>query len=136
MRFRNTVLDALVKFERDFPLITRTQIIAFLYIAENPGINMVELAAACRFNLPTASRAARALGPEGIVGSLPPYYGLVDIFSNPINAQRRVLRLSAAGVRYCAGLDEIIRRGSTIDADGEREAQTPLEAEGKLRRRK
>ncbi len=89
---------------------------AFLYIAENPGINIVELSQICGFNMPTASRVARALGPEGVEGSLPPYLGLVDVFLNPHDPRGRMLSVSEAGRALCAELDEIIGRSTPIDA--------------------
>jgi DNA-binding MarR family transcriptional regulator len=114
VRSRDSILEILVKMDREYPYITRTQLISFLYIAENPGINMVELSAVSGFSLPTASRAARSLAPKSSAASLPPYFGLIDIFHNPTDPRGRILVLSEEGVRRCEQIDEVIRRATTI----------------------
>jgi DNA-binding MarR family transcriptional regulator len=113
-RRRNVVLDSVLLFRKLHPEITLNGIVAFLYIAENPGINIVELSQICGFNMPTASRVARALGPVDVEGSLPPYLGLVDIFLNPTDPRGRVLSISERGRALCAKLDALIGEGIAI----------------------
>jgi DNA-binding MarR family transcriptional regulator len=115
-RQRDSFLDAVLLLRKRYPEITINGIMAFLYIAENPGINIVELSQICGFNMPTASRVARALGPEGVEGSLPPYLGLVDVFLNPHDPRGRMLSVSEQGRALCAELDAIIARATLIDA--------------------
>jgi DNA-binding MarR family transcriptional regulator len=113
-RQRNSFLQSIIYIRKLHPEITINGIIAFLYIAENPGINMVELSEVCGFNMPTASRVSRALGPAGVEGSLPPYLGLLDIFLNPDDPRGRVLSISQYGKTVCAELDAIIARATPI----------------------
>jgi len=113
-RRRNSFLESILLLRKLHPEITINVIIAFLYIAENPGINIVELSQICGFNMPTASRVARALGPEGVEGSLPPYLGLVDIFLNPNDPRGRMLSISDQGRDVCARLDAIIAESQPI----------------------
>lgn len=95
-------------------------IIAFLEVAENPGINMLKLSTLCDLSMATASRVARALGPAGIEGSLPPYFGLIDIFVPLDNPRGRALFVSARGREICLELDAIIEAANTIAQDGNR----------------
>jgi DNA-binding MarR family transcriptional regulator len=113
-RRRNSILESVLLLRKLHPEITINGIVAFLYIAENPGINIVELSQICGFNMPTASRVARALGPEDVEGSLPPYLGLVDIFLNPADPRGRVLSISDQGRAVCAKLDALIGEGVPI----------------------
>jgi DNA-binding MarR family transcriptional regulator len=83
-------------------------------VAENPGINMVELAEVCGITVPTASRVARALARADAEGSLPPHYGLLEISNNPRDPRGRVLRLSADGRRLCEQIEVIIAQGAPI----------------------
>ncbi len=113
-RRRNSFLEALLYLRKLHPEITVNGMLAFLYIAENPGINIVELSQICGFNMPTASRVARALGPEGVEGSLPPYLGLVDVFLNPNDPRGRVLSISEHGREVCVQLDAFIAAASPV----------------------
>jgi len=117
-RRRNSILESVLLLRKAHPEITINGIVAFLYIAENPGINIVELSQICGFNMPTASRVARALGPEDVEGSLPPYLGLVDIFLNPTDPRGRVLSISSQGRALCAKLDALIAEGVPINPSG------------------
>ena len=114
MRRRNSFLESLVMLRGAHPEITINGIVAFLYIAENPGINIVELSQICGFNMPTASRVARSLGPEGVEGSLPPYLGLVDVFLNPRDPRGRMLSISEHGQAICKRMDAAIAAADPI----------------------
>ena len=116
VRRRNSFLEATLYLRSLHPEITLNGISAFLYVADNPGINIVELSQICGFNMPTASRVARALGPEGVEGSLPPFLGLVDVFLNPDDPRGRVLSISDHGREVCSKLDTIIQAANPISA--------------------
>lgn len=113
-RRRNAVLEAVVQVRRGAPQINLTAVMAFLYVAENPGINMVELAEVCGITVPTASRVARALATATSEGALPPYYGLLEITNNPLDPRGRVLRLSQDGQRLCEKVEAVIREAHPI----------------------
>jgi DNA-binding MarR family transcriptional regulator len=116
VRKRNAVLDAVVHLRRGAPSINLTAVMAFFYVAENPGINMVELAEVCGITVPTASRVARALATSGSEGALPPFYGLLEISNNPLDPRGRVLRLSEDGRRLCEQIEGIIAEANPIFA--------------------
>lgn len=71
-RRRNTLLASLVLIRRLAPGITVSEILAFLYVAENPGVRVKELAALMETTAATASRASRALLRAEDPGVLPP----------------------------------------------------------------
>lgn len=114
-RRRNTVLAALEIARKRHPQINMKGLIAFLYVAENPGIQMVELAEVSQLALPTASRVARALCEEGVTGALPPYLGLLKLESsvNDENGARRMV-LSDAGHALRAEVDRLINMALPI----------------------
>ncbi len=88
--------------------------VAFLYIAENQGLNVTELADICRTTTATASRTARALMAEGAMDSLPPFFGLVEARPNPEDSKGRVLFLTSAGRKLRDELDLIIEQAAPI----------------------
>ena len=91
-----------------------SHVVALLYIAENEGLNVTELADVCRTTTATASRTARALMQEGAMDALPPFFGLVEARANPDDSKGRILFLTGAGRVLCDELDEIIRRATPI----------------------
>lgn len=57
----NTLFCSVEAMRALFPRLTLRQAIAFLYICENEGLNIQELAFVSRLSKQTASRAARAM---------------------------------------------------------------------------
>ncbi len=114
IRKRNAVLEAVVYLRRGAPSINLTSLMVLLYVAENPGINMVELAQVCEITVPTASRVARALGRSDAEGSLPPYHGLLEISNNPNDPRGRHLSLSSDGRMICDHIERIIAERAPI----------------------
>ena len=116
VRRRNTVLAALVLLRDSAPRLTVNELTVLLYVAENPGINIVELSIIAKLNMATASRSVRALACRGTPGALAPYAGLVEVLSNPRDGRGRLLRLTQAGLALCDQLDSIIGRAVPIGA--------------------
>jgi DNA-binding MarR family transcriptional regulator len=114
VRKRNSLLEGIVYLKRTAPSINLTAMIVFFYVAENPGINMAVLAEVCGITLSAASRTSRSLGPPDVEGSLPPFYGLVDVFDNPRDPRGRNLQLSERGRLVCEQIDLIIAAASQI----------------------
>jgi len=107
-RRRNSILGALEILRALDPGITINNLIVLLYVAENQGLNVSELAAICGLNKPTASRAVRALASVGEAGALPPHLGLVKLCRDGPAKNSRTLRLTPAGERLCARLERLI----------------------------
>ena len=114
LRRRNAVLECLERCRRLTRPMSLSHVVVFLYIAENQGLNVTELADVCRTTTATASRTARAMLDEGAMDALPPYFGLVEAHPNPQDSKGRVLFLTKAGRRLRDELDEIIRQAATI----------------------
>ena len=107
-RRRNSLLECLERLRRVLPAANLMQLLAFLYICENEGINLAELAQVCRTTRATASRTARALAIARLRGALAGSVGLIDMHANPNWTYGRILHLSEAGRRLAADLDAII----------------------------
>jgi len=108
MRRKNTLLKCLEMCRDLHPNFGLPDVIAFLYVCENEGLTMAELAYVSQHAVATASRRVRSLGPEGQPGSLEPYLGLVDFTPNPDDERGRLMRLTAEGRALRDRLDQVI----------------------------
>jgi DNA-binding MarR family transcriptional regulator len=117
MRKRNTILAALERFRDGTPDLWVNNIVTFLYVSENEGINIKELAEISRLSLPTASRAIRSFASPGDTDSARPRLGLVDIFGNPSDGRGKLLFLSEAGRALVKDLDGLIAQARPIRID-------------------
>lgn len=113
-RRRNTLLAGLVLLRKLAPDITFSEMLAFLYVAENPGVRVKELAALMDTTNATASRASRALLKEGEPGARTPAYGWLLMASNGREAVSRHLYLTEAGVELVQRLDALIESARPI----------------------
>ena len=114
VRRRDTVLECLERCRRLARPMSLGHLLTFLYIAENEGLNVTELAEVCRTTTATASRTARALMQEGAMDALPPFFGLVEAHANPQDSKGRLLFLTPTGERLKEELDGIIRQAVTV----------------------
>lgn len=110
-RRRNALLEALELFRTEDPSPRLSTVVAFLYLCENEGFCISELAAASGMTLATASRAARSLIAPGAPGALAPSLGLAELRRH---GKVRALHLSAAGRHLRDKLDETIVQATTI----------------------
>ena len=122
-RRRNTLLAGLVLLKRLAPDITHSEMLAFLYVAENPGVRVKELAALMETTEATASRASRSLLAVDDPGSRPPGRGWLIMAANTREAVSRHLYLSAVGIELVGRLDALIESARPI---GLREAPAEL----------
>ncbi len=114
VRRRNSVLDAVERVRRAAPQVNLTQVVAFLYVCENEGLNVSELAQVCRTTRATASRTAHALAVKGSAGALAPYAGLLELRPNPTAAHGQMIFLSPAGQKLRVEIDGVIARAQRI----------------------
>lgn len=115
IRRRNTVLAALEVLRRLHPSLSLTGVRVFLYVAENPGINVADLAQACQMTDATASRVARSLAGRNIERPLPPSLGLLEILSDAHDPRQRRLRVSGRGLALARRIDQLIGAKVPID---------------------
>ena len=110
-RRRNAVLDVLELFQDAGADGRLGPLIAFLYLCENEGLCVSELAAVAGMNMAAASRAARSLACPEAAGALPPMLGLVELRPH---GRVRALYLTEAGSDLRDRIDSRIRRAVTI----------------------
>jgi DNA-binding MarR family transcriptional regulator len=107
-RRRDTVLAAIETFRALDPGINMSNILVFLYVAENEGISVTELATISGLKKPTASRSIRALTPRGSRWALSPYLGLVELCAQGPARNSKTIRLTRQGRDLCARIDRLI----------------------------
>lgn len=110
-RRRSALLEALELFRTEDPNTRLSTVLAFLYLCENEGFCISELAAASGMTLATASRAARSLIAPGAAGALAPALGLAELRPQ---GKVRALHLSVAGRSLRDKLDATIVQATTI----------------------
>lgn len=118
-RLRNTLLGCLHVLTREAPTVTMSDLAAFLYVAENPGVRAKELAALMATTEATASRTARRLLEGGSPNALPPALGWLRMFRNERESISRHYFLSPAGAALTQRLDQIIDRAKRINGRAE-----------------
>ena len=116
-RRRNTILAGLDYLRSSHPEITLFQVISFLYICENEGLSIAELAEIIGTTRATASRNARSLTAADHDGTIAPSLGLVEIRQNEFDGRGRVLGLSPRGVVAREHLERLIALSTPI-SDG------------------
>lgn len=107
-RRRNSFLQLLERFRELHPGLVVADLIAFLYICENEGLNITELAQLGRFTGATASRRARALAGPDTPSPRPPSLDLVEIYEGGDDARARQIFLTAKGRAMRDAIAEMI----------------------------
>jgi len=119
-RSRDTVLQAAILVRSARPGLSLTDLIAFLYIAENPGISFAELAHVSQINKMTVSRIVRRLsGDDADAAETSADRGqaaLVRVEPNVADDRSLVVFLTSAGHALCAEVDHSIARAIQIEA--------------------
>lgn len=114
MRRRNAGLDIMERMRAQGEGMTFNAMLVWMYVAENEGINVSDLARVCRITEATASRSARSLAAPGSQGALPPSLGLLELRPDPYDGRGRLLFLTATGRKLREVIDASIRDGVTI----------------------
>ncbi len=115
-RERDAVLQALELFRKMQPDIGLSPVRAFLYVCENEGLTIQELAYAMDSTEATASRCVRALARAQPEGQEVPRTGLVRSARNVSDGRSRNVVLTPAGAALRAKLDAVIRAAVPIVA--------------------
>lgn len=113
-RSRNSCLEILERFRRRGATVALIDVLAFLYVCENPGVNIRELAQLCAVSASTASRTARGLAERGAPFALPPFLGLLAVKPNPLDDRGRTLHLTQAGASFRDELEVLIAKAAPI----------------------
>ncbi|MFI4949411.1 MAG: MarR family winged helix-turn-helix transcriptional regulator [Caulobacterales bacterium] len=115
MRPRDSLLEAILALKAMDARISVNEIVAFLYVCENEGLSVQELAQVAELTQSTASRSLRSLGRPGSDWAQAPALGLVDAFLNPADGRSHVVHLTDRGRQLRDRLDELIRRATPIE---------------------
>lgn len=115
-RRRNAVLESIELMRALYPPLWVSAILAFLYICENEGINIRELAYAMQTTDATASRSVRALLAASAEGALAPSLDLLISEESPLDGRGRLVFLSQRGKGLRDMIDGIIVEGVTTRA--------------------
>ena len=118
MRPRDSLLEAILALKAQDARISVNEIVAFLYVCENEGLSVQELAFVAGLTQSTASRSLRSLGRQGSDWAHPPAIGLVEAFLNPTDGRSHVVHLTDKGRALRDRLDELIRRAVPIQYEG------------------
>lgn len=114
-RRRDTVLAALEIFRALDVGITTNNIVTFLYLCENEGISVTELAGLAGLNPATASRSIRSLAAPGARWSLSPHLGLIEVLGYGASRNSKTLRLTPLGVEIRDRVNALIEQGVRIE---------------------
>ena len=112
-RRRNSLLQALEQFRSMDPGLVITDLLVFLYVCENEGLNVKELASVARLTEATTSRRARALGEPDAPGAMSPAVGLVEAYQGD-DGRARLLYLTEKGRHVRDQLQDIIGAADPI----------------------
>ncbi len=113
-RKRNSCLAAIEHMRSCCGDIRLSEAIAFLYVCENEGINIRELAQLTRLTTSSASRSARRLASKDSPNALPPSLGLVDLHVQSTDHRGRILMLTPTGRRLQEELNHLIVTATPI----------------------
>lgn len=115
-RRRDVVLAALEVFRGLDVGITTNNMVTFLYLCENEGVSVTELATLAGLNPATASRSIRSLAAPGARWSLPPSLGLIEVLGYGASRNSKTLRLTPAGAEIRDRINALIETGVRIEA--------------------
>jgi DNA-binding MarR family transcriptional regulator len=115
VRPRDSLLEAVLSLKALDARISVNEIVAFLYVCENEGLSVQELAYVAGLTQSTASRSLRSLGRPGSDWAQAPALGLVDAFLNPTDGRSHVVHLTDEGRNLRDHLDQLIRRAVPIE---------------------
>jgi DNA-binding MarR family transcriptional regulator len=116
-RRRNACLATIEHLRSVCGDVALTDAVAFLYVCENEGINVSELAQLARLTPSSASRAARRLISADAPFALAPSLGLLEMKTQGTDRRGRTLSVSAEGRALRDKLDTIIRSAAPIVAE-------------------
>jgi len=114
MRPRNAVLAAMHVFKALNPRVSVNEVMAFLYVCENEGLTVQDLAGVAGLTQSTASRSLRALGPADSEWSLQPALGLVRAYLHHRDGRSHVVQLTELGLDLRERIDSLIRQAEPI----------------------
>jgi DNA-binding MarR family transcriptional regulator len=113
---QNSLFAALDAMRASFPSLTLRQSIAFLYVCENEGLSLRELAYISRMHDQTVSRGVRSMALGGPDRTWPP---LLRLQKHPSDGRLLLIFLSEAGATLKEAVNRAIAERSPIRLGGD-----------------
>ena len=119
-RRRNSVLAALEQLRQLDPGLSLSDAVAFLYVCENEGVNVRELAQLTATMHSKASRTARRLAGRDCPHALWPSIGLIELRGNVHDGRSKTLHLSPLGMEVRRSIEALIAEATPIQSQAAR----------------
>jgi DNA-binding MarR family transcriptional regulator len=108
------VLEAMEAFRALDPPRAFHAMILFLYVCENEGLNVSELAHVARMQMATTARVVNILSGDGEEGHLPPEEALFEFHSSTADRRLKFVGLSARGRDLRDRIEGFIARAAPV----------------------
>ena len=114
MRRRNSALAVLELFRGMTTDLWINNVLTFLYVCENEGASVSEIAQVARLLEATASRSIRSFAEPDAPGAMKPALGLVELREDPDDGRGRLVYLTPKGRAVAERIDGLLRKAVTI----------------------
>ena len=114
VRRRNSLLQAMEHLRARFGLVRLRSVMLFLYVCENQGATVSELAYASRLTVALTARLMRTLAAPDAPQAAAPALGLIRFESNARDLRLKFVFLTPLGLGLRAELERIIAEASQI----------------------
>jgi DNA-binding MarR family transcriptional regulator len=120
MRRRNTILAALELFRAEDLPRSMSSCLLFLYVCENEGLTVSELAQVTHTSVAMTARVVKMLAGEAPETPVAPDRCIFELKDSPFDRRLKLVHLSARGRLLCDRLETLIAQATPI--------RPPLEA--------
>ena len=116
-RRRDTILAAIEAFREESLPRSLTGLTLFLYICENEGLTVSELAHVARVHVAMAARIVKTMAGEAHETPLAPERVIFELRSSPEDKRLKLIYLTGRGRQIRVRLEQLIRDAVPIDPD-------------------
>ena len=113
-RRRDTILAAIEAFREEGLPRSLSSLMLFLYICENEGLTVSELAYVAKVPVAKAARIVKLLSGESAEAPMPPERALFECRSSPQDRRLKFVHLTERGRRICDRLEILISAATPI----------------------
>src|SRR5215469_1226059 len=123
-RRRDSILAAIEAFREESLPRSLTGLMLFLYICENEGLTVSELAHIARVHVAMAARIVKTMAGEAHETPLSPERVIFELRSAPDDRRLKLIHLTERGRAIRARLERLIADAVPIDPESARQART------------
>ena len=116
-RRRDTILSAIEAFREESLPRSLTGLMLFLYICENEGVTVSELAHVARVHVAMAARIVKTMAGEAHETPLAPERVIFELRSSPQDTRLKLIHLSERGRQIRARLEDLIKDAVPINPE-------------------